>query len=81
MEEAHALLRWKTSLQNHNNGSLLSSWTLNNVTKTSPFAWVGIHCNRGGRVDSINLTSIGLKGMLHDFSFSSFPHMVYLDLW
>ncbi|KAK9185518.1 hypothetical protein WN943_025874 [Citrus x changshan-huyou] len=81
MEEAHSLLKWKTSLQNHNNGSLLSSWTLNNVTKTSPCAWVGIHCNRGGRVNSINLTSIGLKGMLHDFSFSSFPHLAYLDLW
>ncbi|KDO35817.1 hypothetical protein CISIN_1g035658mg, partial [Citrus sinensis] len=80
MEETRALLRWKTSLQNHNNGSPLSSWTLNNVTKIGSCAWVGIHCNYGERVNSMNLTSIGLKGTLHDFSFSSFPHLAYLDL-
>ncbi|XP_024035636.1 MDIS1-interacting receptor like kinase 2 [Citrus clementina] len=78
-EEAHALLKWKTSLQNQN-GSLLPSWTLNNPTKISPCTWFGIHCNHAGRVNSINLTSAGLKGTLHDFSFSSFPHLGYLDL-
>ena len=78
-EEAHALLKWKTSLQNQN-GSLLPSWTLNNPTKISPCAWFGIYCNHAGRVNSINLTSAGLKGTLHDFSFSSFPHLAYLDL-
>ncbi|GAY62790.1 hypothetical protein CUMW_220590 [Citrus unshiu] len=78
-EEAHALLKWKTSLQNQN-GSLLPSWTLNNPTKISPCTWFGIHCNHAGRVNSINLTSAGLKATLHDFSFSSFPHLGYLDL-
>ncbi|XP_024033574.1 probable leucine-rich repeat receptor-like protein kinase At1g35710 [Citrus clementina] len=78
-EEARALLKWKTNLQNQN-GSLLPSWTLNNPTKISPCAWFGIHCNHAGRVNSINLTSAGLKGTLHDFSFSSFPHLAYLDL-
>ncbi|KAK9185512.1 hypothetical protein WN943_025868 [Citrus x changshan-huyou] len=80
-EEAHSLLKWKVSLQNHNNGFLLPSWTLDNVTKISPCAWAGIHCNHAGRVNSVNLTRTGLKGMLCDFSFSSFPYLEYLDLW
>ncbi|GAY52486.1 hypothetical protein CUMW_142190, partial [Citrus unshiu] len=78
-EEARALLKWKTNLQNQN-GSLLPSWTPNNPTKISPCAWFGIHCNHAGRVNSFNLTSAGLKGTLHVFSFSSFPHLADLDL-
>ncbi|GAY64835.1 hypothetical protein CUMW_236590 [Citrus unshiu] len=81
-EEADALLKWKASLQNHNR-SLLSSWikdTTNVSSKISPCAWSGISCNDAGRVVSINLRDIGLKGTLHGFSFSSFPHLAYLDL-
>ncbi|KAH9782755.1 MDIS1-interacting receptor like kinase 2 [Citrus sinensis] len=33
-----------------------------------------------GRVIKISLPGVGLKGKLHDFSFSSFPHLAYLDL-
>ncbi|KAH9726763.1 MDIS1-interacting receptor like kinase 2 [Citrus sinensis] len=81
-EEADALLKWKASLQNHNR-SLLSSWvkdTTNVSSKTSPCAWYGISCNDAGRVDNITLPAKGLKGKLHDFSFSLFPHLAYLDL-
>ncbi|KAH9726789.1 MDIS1-interacting receptor like kinase 2 [Citrus sinensis] len=80
-EEADALLKWKIRLDQNQNRSLLPSWTLSypaNATKIC--AWPGIHCNRAGRVNSINLTSTGLKGTLQEFSFSSFPHLAYLDL-
>ncbi|KDO56172.1 hypothetical protein CISIN_1g0468601mg, partial [Citrus sinensis] len=81
-EEADALLKWKASLQSHNQ-SLLPSWpnaTTNVSSKISPCAWSGISCNDAGRVIKISLPKIGLKGTLHDFSFSSFPHLAYLDL-
>ncbi|KAK9205705.1 hypothetical protein WN943_015974 [Citrus x changshan-huyou] len=81
-EEAYALLKWKASLQNHNR-SLLSSW-INDATnvssKINPCSWSGISCNDAGRVVNISLPNVGLNGTLHDFSFSSFPHLVYLDL-
>ncbi|XP_024033481.1 MDIS1-interacting receptor like kinase 2 [Citrus clementina] len=81
-EEAHALVKWKASLEVHSR-SLLHSWSLSsvNATKISPCAWSGIHCNHAGRVFGINLTSISLNGTLLEFSFSSFPHLVYLDLY
>ncbi|EXC06735.1 putative leucine-rich repeat receptor-like protein kinase [Morus notabilis] len=47
---------------------------------TSPCTWYGIHCNHFGSVTKINLTSSGLKGTLHEFKFSSFPYLAYLDL-
>ncbi|KAJ4723865.1 putative Receptor protein kinase [Melia azedarach] len=80
-EEAHALLKWKTSLDQNQNRSLLPSWTLHpvNSTKISLCSWFGIRCNRFGRVLGINLTTADLKGKLDEFSFSSFPHLTYLD--
>ncbi|KAL9437375.1 hypothetical protein AB3S75_023269 [Citrus x aurantiifolia] len=81
-EEADALLKWKASLQNHNR-SLLSSWisdATNVSSKINPCSWSGISCNDAGRVINISLPNVGLNGTLHDFSFSSFPHLVYLDL-
>ncbi|GAY41452.1 hypothetical protein CUMW_059570 [Citrus unshiu] len=82
--EACALLNWKTSLQNQNlNSSLLSSWTLypTNASKISPCSWFGISCNHAGsRVISINLSTLCLNGTFQDFSFSSFPHLVNLNL-
>ncbi|GAY51267.1 hypothetical protein CUMW_132890 [Citrus unshiu] len=81
-EEAHALVKWKASLEVHSR-SLLHSWSLSsvNATKISPCAWSGIFCNHAERVVGINLTSISLNGTLLEFSFSSFPHLVYLDLY
>ncbi|XP_022740873.1 probable leucine-rich repeat receptor-like protein kinase At1g35710 isoform X2 [Durio zibethinus] len=62
--EAHALLKWKASLQSQQNRSdLLLSWTVSPVNATaSPCGWFGIHCN-GNSIIRINLTSYGVKGM------------------
>ncbi|GAY64839.1 hypothetical protein CUMW_236620 [Citrus unshiu] len=81
-KEADALLKWKASLQSHNL-SLLPSWTnatTNVSSKISPCAWYGINCNDAGRVTNITLRNTGLSGTLRDFSFSSFPQLVHLDL-
>ncbi|KAH9782786.1 MDIS1-interacting receptor like kinase 2 [Citrus sinensis] len=81
-EEADALLKWKASLQSHNQ-SLLPSWTnatTNVSSKISPCAWYGISCNDAGRVTNISLRNTGLSGTLRDLSFSSFPQLVLLDL-
>ncbi|GAY51270.1 hypothetical protein CUMW_132910, partial [Citrus unshiu] len=82
IEEGHALVKWKASLKVHSR-SLLHSWFLSsvNVTKISPCAWSGIHCNHAGRVVGINLTSMSLNGTLLEFPFSSFPHLAYLVLY
>ena len=87
--EAHALIKWKATLQNHNT-SLLPSWTLYPVnstnnsahhkTKTSLCMWSGISCNHAGSVIGVNLTSLSLRGTLDEFSFLSFPQLSYLDL-
>ncbi|KAM4075277.1 hypothetical protein ACB094_10G157200 [Castanea mollissima] len=88
-EEADALVTWKASLQNEAQ-SQLSSWTLlpNDATNfstnlnssTSPCNWIGISCNPVGSVIKINLSHSSLKGSLHDFSFSSFINLEYVDL-
>ncbi|ESR55377.1 hypothetical protein CICLE_v10018798mg [Citrus x clementina] len=81
-EEADALLKWKASLQSHNQ-SLLPSWTnatTNVSSKISPCAWYGISCDDAGRVTNISLRNTGLSGTLRDLSFSSFPQLVLLDL-
>ncbi|WJX96026.1 non-specific serine/threonine protein kinase [Trifolium repens] len=64
--EANALLKWKTSLDN-NSKALLSSWTGN-----YPCRWEGITCdNESKSIYKVNLTNIGLKGMLQSLNFSS----------
>ncbi|XP_044476845.1 MDIS1-interacting receptor like kinase 2-like [Mangifera indica] len=88
-QEALALLKWKASLQNQSH-SILPSWTLSYAdatntsthlkTKISPCTWFGISCNRAGSITSINLTSAGLKGTLHELSFSLFPNLARIDL-
>ncbi|KAF3967819.1 hypothetical protein CMV_008221 [Castanea mollissima] len=66
-EEANALLKWKSSLENSTQPEL-SSWTLltqnatNPKPSTSPCTWFGISCNPAGSVIRINLTSSGLQG-------------------
>ncbi|KAH9783406.1 MDIS1-interacting receptor like kinase 2 [Citrus sinensis] len=81
-EEARALLKWKTSLQIHSR-SLLPSWTLSpvNATKKNLCAWSGIYCNHDERVVGINLTTTSLNGTLDEFSFSSFPDLLFLNLF
>uniref|UniRef100_A0A2N9F9Q1 non-specific serine/threonine protein kinase n=1 Tax=Fagus sylvatica TaxID=28930 RepID=A0A2N9F9Q1_FAGSY len=85
-EQANALLKWKSSLENHTQPHL-SSWTLlprnctNPKPSTTPCTWFGISCNPAGDVIRINLTSSGLKGTLHEFPFSSFPNLAAIDLY
>ncbi|KAK7276519.1 hypothetical protein RIF29_17659 [Crotalaria pallida] len=55
--EAHALLKWKTSLDNQSQASL-SSWTSN----SSFCMWQGIVCDESNSVSSINVSNLGLKG-------------------
>ena len=87
--EIDVLLNWKGSLKNENQ-SLLPSWTLlpNNATNASnnqnvssnPCSWFGVSCNHAGSVIRLNLTNSGLKGTLHEFSFSSLPNLSFVDL-
>uniref|UniRef100_A0A2N9IYV6 non-specific serine/threonine protein kinase n=1 Tax=Fagus sylvatica TaxID=28930 RepID=A0A2N9IYV6_FAGSY len=87
--ETDALLNWKASLQNETK-SPLPSWTLlpikatnpsnNQNTSSIPCSWFGISCNQAGSVIRLNLTNFGLKGTLHEFSFSSLPNLAYVDL-
>ncbi|KAJ4723521.1 putative Receptor protein kinase [Melia azedarach] len=84
-EEAHALIKWKTSLQNQLNSSaasppILPSWALNSTSIVSMCSWSGINCSHDGSVMSISLRNTSLKGTLQEFSFPSFPQLVFLDL-
>ncbi|CAL5417639.1 unnamed protein product [Camellia sinensis] len=72
--EATALLTWKASLHNQSQ-TLLSSWV-----GTNHCTWLGIRCNMAGRVAHIDLQSCGLKGTLSNLNFSSFPHLLTLEL-
>eukprot|EP00268_Persea_americana_P051642 TRINITY_DN5718_c0_g1_i3.p1 TRINITY_DN5718_c0_g1~~TRINITY_DN5718_c0_g1_i3.p1 ORF type:complete len:976 (-),score=148.85 TRINITY_DN5718_c0_g1_i3:472-3399(-) len=74
--EADALFQWKSTLQSHS----LNSWSLTNGTNTSPCSWIGISCNDVGKVVEISLPNASLQGELNNFSFSSFPDLLHLDL-
>ncbi|PSS00049.1 MDIS1-interacting receptor like kinase [Actinidia chinensis var. chinensis] len=72
--EAVALLAWKSSLHNESQ-YLLSSWIGSNYC-----GWVGISCNKAGRIAYVVLESYGLRGKLSNFNFTSFPHLLNLEL-
>ncbi|XP_030941717.1 MDIS1-interacting receptor like kinase 2-like [Quercus lobata] len=73
-KEAEALLNWRASLDNQSQ-TLLSSWG-----EGSPCKWVGIRCDKAGSLTGLNLSSFGLIGTLSNLSFSSFPHLLAIDL-
>ncbi|GMP79850.1 hypothetical protein CsSME_00035202 [Camellia sinensis var. sinensis] len=73
--ETTALLTRKASLHNQTQ-TLLSYWV-----GTNHCSWLGIRCNKAGRVAHIDLQSYGLKGTLSNLNFSSFPHLLTLDLF
>ncbi|XP_027150444.1 MDIS1-interacting receptor like kinase 2-like [Coffea eugenioides] len=75
--EVVALLKWKASLD-VNSQSLLSSWDSNGSNPCN--TWIGIRCNKAGRVGYVELSDFGLRGRLHDLDFSSLNHVVYLDM-
>ncbi|KAG5234425.1 LRR receptor serine/threonine-protein kinase [Salix suchowensis] len=74
LKEAEALLEWKASLDNQSQ-SFLSSWA-----GDSPCNWVGISCDKSGRVTNISLPGSSLSGTIHNLRFSSFPNLIKLDL-
>ncbi|GLT93817.1 hypothetical protein SLE2022_115910 [Rubroshorea leprosula] len=83
-EEANALLKWKSSLQNKSQ-SVLSSWTLlphnatNSKPRTGPCTWFGISCNAHGSVARMNLSVSGISGTLDEFPFMSLPNLTHVD--
>ena len=90
--ETEALLKWKNSLHNPTNHSLLPSWNLlpsHNSTSPSTNSshiysscchWVGVVCNEFGSVTEINLPSTNLTGTLQHFNFSWFPNLLSFAL-
>ncbi|CAL2270369.1 unnamed protein product [Prunus armeniaca] len=91
--EAKALLKWKASLfQNQalnnltwydpptHNINATNSSSNNPKPRTSPCTWTGVSCNSAGSVRKIDLSTCGIQGTLHEFSFLSFPNLEYLDL-
>ncbi|KAG5234409.1 LRR receptor serine/threonine-protein kinase [Salix suchowensis] len=74
LKEAEALLEWKASLDNQSQ-SFLSSWA-----GDSPCNWVGISCDKSGRVTNISLPGSSLSGTIYNLRFSSFPNLIELDL-
>jgi hypothetical protein len=75
-EEASALLKWKSSLDNQSQ-TLLSSWSGNNSCNN----WLGIMCNEDSiYVTNVSLTNMGLKGTLKSLNFTSLPNILTLDL-
>ncbi|GKV41079.1 hypothetical protein SLEP1_g48659 [Rubroshorea leprosula] len=83
-EEANAILKWKSSLQNKSQ-SVLSSWTLlphnatNSKPRTGPCTWFGISCNAHGSVARMNLSVSGISGTLDEFPFMSLPNLTHVD--
>nr|KAJ0219100.1 hypothetical protein LSAT_V11C300124170 [Lactuca sativa] len=82
MLEANALLKWKASLEIPNN-SLLSSWLplpMNSNASLPCNSWFGVVCNADWRIHRLNLSSSGIKGTLHQFSFSLLHDLTHFDL-
>ncbi|KAH7847600.1 hypothetical protein Vadar_027968 [Vaccinium darrowii] len=77
-----SLLKWKSTFQYTNPSSPpLLSWKPDSKNSSAPpCKWQGIKCNQHGTVVDINLRSVGIKGKLSNFDFSSFPHLLGLDL-
>ncbi|XP_042480613.1 MDIS1-interacting receptor like kinase 2-like [Macadamia integrifolia] len=80
--ETEALLKWKATLQNYS-VSALRSWKLTS-SSSAPIPccnWFGITCNKARTsVVEISLPGLELQGTLHNFTFSSFPNLLRLNL-
>ncbi|GLT37209.1 hypothetical protein SLA2020_115410 [Shorea laevis] len=83
-EEANALLKWKSSLQNKI-PSVQSTWTLlphnatNSKPSIGPCTWFGISCNAHGSVARMNLSVSNISGTLDEFPFMSLPNLTHVD--
>jgi hypothetical protein len=54
-------------------------WTWRRTT--SHCQWEGIECHKSKSISTINLSNYGLKGTLHNLSFSSFPNLIGLNIY
>ncbi|KAF8014718.1 LOW QUALITY PROTEIN: hypothetical protein BT93_H0507 [Corymbia citriodora subsp. variegata] len=73
-EEAHALLEWKSGVDNYSQ-ALLSSWR-----GDDPCIWRGIRCDGSGSVSELNLTNMGLQGPLSKLNFTALSNLISLNL-
>ncbi|KAF8029045.1 hypothetical protein BT93_E1652 [Corymbia citriodora subsp. variegata] len=73
-DEAEALLKWKSTLDNRSQ-SLLSSWHGYN-----PCNFTGVACDSYGAVICLNLSYLGLRGTLDSLDFSRLTNVVSLEL-
>ncbi|KAK3415149.1 hypothetical protein EUGRSUZ_H00710 [Eucalyptus grandis] len=73
-EEMHALLEWKSGLDN-NSQALLSSWRGDN-----PCIWRGIGCDGSGSVSGLNITDTGLRGSVSKLNFTALSNLISLNL-
>ena len=74
-KEAETLLKWKASLDNRSQTLLSSLWV-----GGSHCNWVGITCDKAGRITNLTIAEYGLRGTLHSLNFLSFPHLIRLNL-
>ncbi|CAN0913803.1 MDIS1-interacting receptor like kinase 2 [Linum grandiflorum] len=75
-QEAEALLKWKSTL---NNPTHFASWSPGTTPCDS--AWLGVSCNAQGSIANITIVDSGLGATtLDNFDFSSFPNLVSLNL-
>lgn len=65
-------------LHTDTHGNLLSNWTGSNACASSPASWVGVKCSATGRVVSLSLPSLSLRGPIT--SLSLLDHLRFLDL-
>ncbi|KAK3404866.1 hypothetical protein EUGRSUZ_K01167 [Eucalyptus grandis] len=72
-DEAEALLKWKSTLNDHNQ-SLLSSWHGNNSCHFG-----GVTCDDYGFVTHLNLFNLDLRKLLNSLDFSYLTKVVSLD--
>lgn len=80
LEEAEALLKWKSSLLPQ--PLLLRSWTsqINGSGNLGNHCnWFGVSCNREGRVNKIDLNGSSLQGNLDQLNFTAFKKLFYFD--
>ncbi|XP_054781943.1 MDIS1-interacting receptor like kinase 2-like [Prosopis cineraria] len=74
-DEANALLKWKSTLEIQSQATL-SSWNGTDPCKN----WKGITCDESMSASTINLTRLGIQGILHSLNSSSFTKPRALDI-
>ncbi|KAF8012110.1 hypothetical protein BT93_I0287 [Corymbia citriodora subsp. variegata] len=73
-KQTEALLKWKSSLEDRSQ-SLLSSWHGNDSCN-----FLGVTCDGYGSITHLNLSYLGLRGILDGLEFSSLTNLLSLDV-